>query len=152
MKRNTIIEVIIFLYAVLLVYTGISKLIDYSTFKEQLSESPILYPFASLIAILLPWTEFLIVLMMIVPRWRLKGFYMSLGIMTVFTLYVIYLLLFSDKLPCSCGGVIGKLSWPQHIILNTSFIATSLIGIILQRRSKMGDEKTFQQIVHAEQV
>jgi uncharacterized membrane protein YphA (DoxX/SURF4 family) len=136
MKRTTFIETIIFLYAVLFFYTGISKLTTYDTVKEQLLESPIMRPFASVIAITLPWIEFSIIILMIIPRWRLKGFYSALGIMTLFTIYIIGLLSFSEKLPCSCGGVIGKLSWPQHIILNLAFITMAIIGIYLQRLQK----------------
>lgn len=36
MKMSTIIETIIVLYVILFLYTGISKLIDYDIFKEQL--------------------------------------------------------------------------------------------------------------------
>src|SRR4051812_12444345 len=115
MKRTTIVETIIFLYAILFLYTGISKLIDYSTFKEQLSESPVLAPIASVVAIILPWLEFMIVAMLGLPRWRMKGFYAALAMITAFTIYIIILLAFSDKLPCSCGGIISELSWPQHI-------------------------------------
>ena len=134
MKRTTIIETIIFLFAILFVYTGISKLIEYDAFKEQLLESPVLAPVAPLVALTLPWLEFLVVLLMIFPRFRLKGFYAALSMMVGFTVYVIILLSISNKLPCSCGGIISALSWPQHIILNCGFIALGLIGTGLQRK------------------
>lgn len=146
MKRSTIIETIIFLYALLFLYTGISKLTTYDIVKEQLAEVAVLKPFASVIAFTLPWIEFAIVILMIIPRWRLKGFYSALGIMIIFTIYIIGLLSFTDKLPCSCGGVIGKLSWPQHIILNLVFIAMALTGIYLERLQKKGIQKNLSTI------
>jgi len=136
MKRTTIIETIIFLYAVLFSYTGISKLTTYDETKDGLAEFHLLKPIAPVIAFTLPWIEFAIVIMMIIPRWRLKGFYSATGIMTAFTIYIIGLLSFTDKLPCSCGGVIGKLSWPQHVVLNLVFIAMALTGIYLERLQK----------------
>jgi hypothetical protein len=136
MKRTTIIETIIFLYAILFLYTGISKLTTYEEVKDQLAEVSMLKSFAPVIAFTLPWIEFAIVILMIIPRWRLKGFYSALGIMTLFTIYIIGLLSFTDKLPCSCGGVIGKLSWPQHIVLNLVFIAMAVTGICLERLQK----------------
>jgi len=118
MKKITIIESITVIYTILFLYTGISKLMDFSVFKEQISESPIIKPFASLIAIGLPIFEILIVLMLIIPKWRLKGLFISLGLMITFTAYIIFILNFNKELPCSCGGILQQLSWPQHLILN----------------------------------
>jgi hypothetical protein len=41
---------------------------------------------------------------------------------------------FDKNLPCSCGGIISKLSWKQHIIFNLFFIVLSVIGIRFQKR------------------
>jgi hypothetical protein len=146
MKKTTIIEIIIFLYIVLFLYTGISKLIEYSVFKEQLSESPILKTVAPLAAFMLPWMEFLIALMLVIPRWRLKGLYSALIMMISFTIYVVTLLSFSIQLPCSCGGIIAALSWPQHIIFNSSFILMAVIGIALQRQIRKDIQKAWNPI------
>jgi len=143
MKRTTIIEIIIFLYAILFFYTGISKLIEYSVFKEQLTESPILKPVASLVALTLPWIEFLIILLLVIPRWRLKGLYAALVMMTSFTIYVISLLSFGKELPCSCGGIIAALSWPQHITFNCAFILMATVGIFLQNRIRKNIKKAW---------
>jgi uncharacterized membrane protein YphA (DoxX/SURF4 family) len=147
MKRTTIIETIVFLYAVLFIYTGISKLIEYGTLKEQLAESPMLALIAPVVAVTLPLIEFLAVLLLVIPRWRLKGLYLALGMMIVFTIYIIALLSFSDKLPCSCGGVIAALSWPQHVVFNSAFIILATIGIIQQKRKKKEQQKTWNSII-----
>ncbi|OQP48042.1 hypothetical protein A4H97_29850 [Niastella yeongjuensis] len=136
MKRNTIIEIVIILYAILFLYTGISKIIDYSVFREQLATSPILAPIAKPVAVLLPWSEFSVVILLIIPRWRLKGLYTSLLLMLAFTLYIIAILSFSEHLPCSCGGVISMLSWKQHLFFNGAFISLAVWGILLERRFK----------------
>jgi len=151
MKKATIIETIIFLYAIVYLYTGISKLVEYSVFKEQLSESPILKPVAPLVALGLPWIEFIIALFLVVPRWRLKGLYTALVMMTAFTIYVIALLSFSKELPCSCGGIIAALSWPQHIIFNSTFILMAIIGIVLQRQVKKDIQKAWNPVTPNEQ-
>jgi hypothetical protein len=49
--------------------------------------------------------------------------------MTVFTLYLGYMLLFTPNRPCVCGGVIKTMSWDQHIVFNCFFILLSLIAI-----------------------
>src|SRR6185295_13150282 len=104
MKRTTIIETAVFLYTILFLYTGISKLIDYRVFRKQIAESPLLSPVALPVAWGLPWLEFAITALLIIPRWRLKGLYASLVLMIAFTCYVASLLLFDKDLPCSCGG------------------------------------------------
>jgi hypothetical protein len=136
MKRTTIIEIIIILYAILFLYTGISKLIDYSVFKEQLAESPLFGHIAKPVALILPSLEFAVIFALILPKWRLKGFYTALVLMIGFTSYVAGLLLYDDKLPCSCGGIIQQLSWPQHLVFNGAFIALAVIGIVLQKKVK----------------
>jgi uncharacterized membrane protein YphA (DoxX/SURF4 family) len=135
-KRTTIIEIITVLNIILFLYTGIAKIMDYSVFKEQLADSPILAWAAKPVALLLPWLEFAIVLMLIIPRWRLKGLYASLALMTLFTAYIIALFSISKEMPCSCGGVIELLSWKQHIVFNGIFMLLNIWTIRLLRREK----------------
>lgn len=128
------VETITFLFVILFLYTGISKLMDYSVFKEQMSASPILQPFAPFMAWALPVAEFAVSLMLIIPRWRMKGLYASLLLMIAFTIYVIALLSFDKELPCSCGGIIALLSWKEHLVFNSAFIVLAFIGIRLERQ------------------
>lgn len=135
-KRTTIIEIITILNIILFLYTGIAKIMDYSVFKEQLADSPILSWAAKPVALLLPWVEFMIVIMLIIPRWRLKGLYASFVIMILFTAYIITLFSISKEMPCSCGGIIEQLSWQQHLIFNGVFILLNGWVIYLQRKEK----------------
>lgn len=131
MKKSTIIEIIAFLYMILFLYTGLSKLMEFDVFKQQIAESPILTPVAPIVAALLPATEIILVVLFFIPRWRLLTFYVSLTLMILFTLYVAGILVFDKTLPCSCGGIMEELSWPQHIVLNLVFIAMALVAIRL---------------------
>jgi len=137
MKKTTIIETITILYIILFCYTGISKIIDHEIFEQQVAVSPLLAPVSKLITIAVPLAEFVLILLLIIPKWRLKGFWGSLVLMTLFTIYIMGILILNDKLPCSCGGVIELLSWTQHIIFNSIFISLSVIGIILEKKLKM---------------
>jgi hypothetical protein len=107
---------------------------DYDIFKEQLGASPILAPFSKLIAVGLPVVEILVTILLLIPKWRLKGFLASLFLMTSFTIYIIATLSFSKHIPCSCGGIIAELSWTQHLIFNTIFIGLAIVGIILSKK------------------
>jgi uncharacterized membrane protein YphA (DoxX/SURF4 family) len=133
MKKTTIIEIITVLFVILFLYTGISKLTDYNVFKEQIATSPLLAPLSKPTAALVPWAEFSVVLLLIIPRWRLEGLYTSLILMILFTSYIIGILTFNEHLPCSCGGVLAELSWTQHLVFNSVFIVLALAGILLEK-------------------
>jgi hypothetical protein len=135
-KRTTIIEIITVLNIILFLYTGIAKIMDYSLFKEQLAMSPILSWAATPVAVLLPVVEFAIVLMLVIPRWRLKGLYASFIIMTLFTAYIIAMFIVAPEMPCSCGGIIELLSWRGHIAFNSAFILLNALAIYLRRKEK----------------
>jgi len=134
MKRTTIVEIISLFLLSLFLYAAISKIMDYTLFKEQLSDSPIMKPIAGLVAWSLPTVEFIVVLLLLVPRWRLRGLYASLGLLIVFTIYIVSMLAFSDHLPCSCGGLLEQLSWKQHVIFNAACIALAYTAIRLEKR------------------
>ena len=136
MKKESVIELISLLFIVLFLYTGISKLMDYSIFKEQIATSPLLAPISRIIAVLLPWVEFLVVSALALPRYRTAGLYASLVLMITFTCYIIGILIFNKNLPCSCGGVVEQLSWKGHLVFNSVFICMSLTGITLSKRNK----------------
>lgn len=134
LSKATIVEVISVLFVILFLYTGISKLMEYAVFKEQIAESPILKPIAPFIAWALPLTEFLVSIMLIIPRWRLKGLYASLALMIAFTVYIGAIMMFNKELPCSCGGIISLLSWESHLVFNSLFILLAFIGVRLERQ------------------
>jgi len=138
MKTSTITEIIALLFVILFLYTGISKLMDYSVFREQIALSPLLAPVSNWVAILLPSTEIIISVVLFIPRSRLIGLYTSLILMVLFTGYVIYILNYNEHLPCTCGGFLEMLSWKQHLILNGFLIALAFTGVLLGRRTLPG--------------
>lgn len=135
-KPVLIADIISGLVLLLFLYTSLSKLADYETFRNVLLATPLLRPVAGLISWLLPVLELVIVVLLFIPRLRLRGLYASFILICLFTLYLIYMIIFSPHLPCSCGGVIKLLTWPQHIVFNLFFIILSSYGIFLYRKSK----------------
>lgn len=137
LKKKVWIEFIAHLFIILFLYTGISKLLELVVFQEQLAVSPIFGKIAPIMGYAVPLTEFIISLMLFFPRHRLKGFYSTLILMVLFTVYVITLFTISPELPCSCGGIIEDLTWTGHLIFNCSLILLSIIGIRLQRAAQL---------------
>ncbi len=119
---------------------------EYSVFKEQLADSPVLKPFAPFIAWALPLTEFLVSILLIIPRWRLKGLYASLFLMIAFTLYIGAIMTFNKELPCSCGGIISLLSWKEHLVFNSVFIGLALAGVILEKQIRKNQKADWNDI------
>lgn len=130
--KNTIVEVICSLLIMLFIYASINKLADYKLFTVQLSKSPFITSFSNIVAWSVPAIEILIVLLLVIKRTRLIGLYASFFLMSLFTAYLIIMLNFSYYIPCSCGGVLEKLSWNQHILFNTFFLLISGTGVMLR--------------------
>ena len=134
MKRKLVIEIICSLLIFLFVYTAASKLLGYNNFKYVLGKSPLISGYAAIIALALPITEGLVALLLLLPRTRLWGLYASLALMTVFTGYLAYMISFTPRLPCSCGGVLKQMTWRQHLVFNVFFLLLALSGVMLQRK------------------
>lgn len=131
MKRKIVIEIICSLLVLLFIYTGLSKMFNYSEFRLQLGKSPFITRFANPVAWTLPAIEILVALALTFKRTRLIGLYASLFLMTMFTTYIYAMLNYSYDLPCSCGGIISKMSWGQHFWFNAGFTTLSIVAILI---------------------
>ena len=130
MKKSTVVEIISSLLVLLFMYAAVSKLLDYQTFKVQLSKSPFITQFASITAWALPIGEILVGLALTFKRTRLIGLYVSLFLMTMFTAYIYAMLHYSYYIPCSCGGILSEMTWTQHLWFNIGFVVLSITGIL----------------------
>jgi putative oxidoreductase len=140
-NRNQVIEIISALYILLFAYTALSKLTEFSNFRNTLWRSPFLQKIATPVAWAIPITELVILLLLFIPKTRLWGLLSSLVLMTGFTLYIAYMLAFESNLPCSCGGVIQNMTWTQHLFFNTFFILLAFIGIKLSKQYSKIEER-----------
>jgi uncharacterized membrane protein YphA (DoxX/SURF4 family) len=134
MKRVIFIEVISFLFILLFVYASLMKLKDVEQFVVQLGQSPLLMPFADWIAWVVPSLELVIAALLIFRRSRLIGLIASFTLMVMFTAYIIVILNFAEHVPCSCGGILEKMGWTEHLIFNIGFVLLALTGVILLAR------------------
>jgi uncharacterized membrane protein YphA (DoxX/SURF4 family) len=128
--QNLFLELICLLYILLFVYAAVSKLLDFENFQVQLGQSPLLSAFAGLIAWLIPIIELCIALMIVLKRWRLIGLFAAFSLMVMFTVYIYIILNYSSFVPCSCGGILEKLGWTEHLIFNIIFIVLAITGIL----------------------
>lgn len=121
MKFYTVIfETTRLLLILLFVYTGISKLIGYYLFYEQLTKIPLLQNIATPISIAVPGIELVAAIALVFKKWEITGWWLSALLISMFALYIAVMMLFAPSLPCSCGGIISFLTWQQHLWINIS--------------------------------
>ncbi|MDR3716010.1 MAG: hypothetical protein P4L51_24660 [Puia sp.] len=142
-RKSTIVEIITMLLIVLFIYTGLSKMMDHTNFKYQLNRSPFIQPISNFIATVLPAGELLIASVLLFKRTRLAGLYASFFLMVLFTGYIFMMLHFSYDLPCSCGGVLAKMSWHDHLLFNSLFTLLAMVAVILENDINVKSRRVF---------
>ncbi|MEE9361617.1 MAG: MauE/DoxX family redox-associated membrane protein [Cellulophaga sp.] len=134
--KNITVEIICILYAILFFYAALSKAMDYQKFQVQLGQSPILSAYADWIAFLVPAIELILVILLFIVPLRLFALFASFFLMVMFTAYIIIILNFSAFVPCSCGGILEKMGWTEHLIFNIVFIMLAGVAIWLLNNQK----------------
>ena len=134
-RRQVLLEVIVSLLVLLFLYASISKFLDFKTFIKETNNQPLPNSWTPFLVWIIPCSEVAISLALLFERTRLAGLYGSLVLMGVFSIYALIILLHAfSYIPCSCGGIIKRLTWRQHLVLNLFFVGLSIAGIRIQRR------------------
>ncbi|HEX6916330.1 MAG TPA: MauE/DoxX family redox-associated membrane protein [Chitinophagaceae bacterium] len=143
MKRSLITSIMVFVYT----YTALSKLLHVKTNVSVLHELPLLNYFAPFLAFFIPLAELSLVILLLVPARNKQALYLSLGMLAVFTIYLITALIAGFHLPCTCGGVLEKLSWRQHVLFNLFLIAFNVVAIRCKSSSRKPQQSSKE--IHA---
>lgn len=131
--QKTLLQIIMLLFIMLWTYAALSKISEFKIFRYQLGQSPGIAFAAPFLTWALPAVELVMAIMFVFIRTRALAFYLSFTTMVVFTVYLIGMQIFASKIPCSCGGLISKLTWTQHIYFNLVFVALGIIGLIIMK-------------------
>ena len=135
LKRQVVLECIAALLILLFLYASVSKFLDFKRFIDEMNNQPLPNSWTPFLVWGIPFLEIAISAALLFEYTRLLALYASLVLMTLFTIYATMILVhFFPYVPCSCGGVIRKLTWPQHLALNLFYVALSVLGLVLQRR------------------
>ncbi len=112
-------------------YTLYHKFDNLQEFETTLLKSTLINPeLVPFLKYAVPFSEIL-VLLFLVSKKHLYGFYGALILLLAFTIYLIILNNFSLYDGCSCGGVFNKMTYSQHLLVNATFIAVCVSGILL---------------------
>jgi len=139
-KLNAYRTVLTCMLILLFSYTAIDKLMNVQQNAIVLSNMPYITHVASYLAIIIPVLELLTVLLLIIPKTNFAGLYCSLLLMGAFTVYLVAMLTTNNNLPCTCGGVLEKMSWKQHVVFNIIVLALIIPGIFLKSKSKVNSK------------
>lgn len=132
---NIFPTIVSYFFIVLFVYASVSKLFEFERFQIQLAQSPLLSAYAGFVSygvIMIEWTASILLL---VPICRISGLYLSLFLMSAFTAYIFIILNYSDFVPCSCGGILEKLGWTEHLVFNAIGVLLIIIALFLMEKN-----------------
>jgi hypothetical protein len=129
--KKQVVDIICLLYILLFVYAAVSKFLDFENFLIQMGQSPMLSPFAGLMVILVPFLEFGISFLLFFRSLKFWGLLFSFLLMFLFSLYIYIMLYYSSYVPCSCGGILEKMTWKQHLVFNIFFTVLAAMAFIL---------------------
>ena len=108
---------------------------EFEDFRSQLYNQTFPHLMAGVLLYALPVTEIAAVICLLFRRTSLAGLRLSLCLLLLFTGYIALVLLhFWDRVPCSCGGILGHMSWTTHLVFNCIFILITLAGIAFHLR------------------
>ena len=136
MKKQILLESIVSLLVMMFLYASFSKYFDFAGFQLAMYRQPFPHWFSTVLIIFMPPAEILISILLITAKQRTLGLRAAVILMALFTAYIASILShFFPKVPCSCGGVIARLNWPQHLVFNCCFLLLALTGLIIQLKT-----------------
>ncbi len=121
-------------FVILFCYAAISKVLDFENFQVQISASPLLNGSLQFLPYTIIIAEVLIAGLLCYRKTRNIGLLGSFVLMLLFTGYIVLILITSNNLPCSCGGILEKMSWHQHLYFNIGCVILSVIALGLNLR------------------
>lgn len=128
--KNWITEICVYLLAMLLLVTAGSKIADLDRFAGQIDNQPFDNVFTPALTYGIPALELILMAGLLWPAKRLVALYGTAVLLTVFTIYISLVTFnFYDRVPCGCAFAFEKLSWPQHLAVNTAFCLMAYLAI-----------------------
>lgn len=131
-----------YFFIILFCYAAVSKALDFENFQVQIGQSPLLSAYAGFVSYAVIILELIIVLLLAVPKTNTLGLYSSTALMSAFTVYIYLILNYSDFVPCSCGGILEKMGWTEHLVFNICSVILGIFAVILKKSQDQAIYKT----------
>ena len=134
--KTTAAKWVSYFFVLLFVYAAVSKMRGFADFQIELAQSPLLSAFAGPVSFGILALELMTALLLVWDKTRRIGLYASFGLMAAFTMYIYLILNYADNIPCSCGGILEKMSWEQHLVFNIVCAALALVAILFMEKGR----------------
>lgn len=146
--KATIIKSITFLLIGLWVYAAVSKLMDFDRGRSQMLNQVFPPRLGNILVWAVPISELLTAGLLTIKRTITAGLYSSLFLLFAFSLYIgLVMLNVFGRIPCSCGGILEKMSWAQHLVFNLFFLALTIGALFnLTKESSIYEPGNYQDL------
>jgi len=136
MRPNTRLfsEIVSLVFILLFIYTAFHKFTGIDASRHVLHRYPVIRAYPLFFSWALPITEVTMASLLYFKKTNLIGLLMTTVFMGTLTLYVAFMLLKMPHLPCTCGGFISALSWPQHLVLKAVLTLLSFVALLMKMR------------------
>jgi putative oxidoreductase len=132
--KHIILKCIIFLLIMLWVYAALSKLLDFERGRSQMLNQVFPSRLGNILVWAVPIVELLTAGLLTIKRTALAGLYSSLFLLAAFSLYIgLVMTNVFGRIPCSCGGILEKMSWGQHLVFNLVFLLLTIVAVLFRR-------------------
>lgn len=125
-------QVVVFILVVIWAYSGIEKLMDWERSWNAFHNQTFLAELADIISYVVPVSEILLAVLLVIRAARWWGLMGSVLLLTVFTTYVglVWWGAF-PRVPCNCAGFMESMGWGAHLVMNLflMIIAVAVLGI-----------------------
>lgn len=125
-----------------LVYTGLSKALNFVHYKRSMFSQPLPEWLVDWLIYLIPFIEILAAILHIMPTKRFIGLILTSLLMLLFTGYVFFIRFTAwENTTCPCGGLFSQLNWSQHTWVNSTLTILSITTTILYTKTFPGHGK-----------
>jgi hypothetical protein len=134
MNKTLLIKLISSILIFLWVYAACSKLLDPDQSRVQMMNQVFPAFINRILLWAIPFIELFAAGLLLFPGSRRAGLILSAILLLLFTGYIVLVLLnVFDRIPCSCGGIISKLDWGEHLVFNLVFLGLALLSLVLYK-------------------
>ncbi|QXU39721.1 MauE/DoxX family redox-associated membrane protein [Pedobacter sp. D749] len=134
-------QVISAAFILLWIYTAGNKLLNFHSYKQEMSLQVFSPDFAAILVYAVPFIEILCAILLLIKKTNTLGLGLSLLLMLAFTGYILLIISgYFPKTPCSCGGVIKAMGWKAHLIFNLFFLTAATLSLYIKLKLEVGDK------------
>lgn len=134
--RKFLVNFICTIFISIFFYTVSVELFSTNTFFQFIRKFKFLNSSVLIVTSYVPFAELIISGLLLFWRTKLAGLVASAIVVIASTIYLGYMRLTSDHLPCHCGFTISRLSWVEQIWFNMLLIILAGVGIFLMIKLK----------------